>query len=171
MKIEDIKEDLILIAVLVVLLIVVPDLKLNSAIKDVKNYLGAVNKLESYDSSMSNLVDETSKVRKELNSTRTNKDVDIQDIVSIYNGITALKGVDKNIDASLIRVTSSVPKEIGTYDPENTANVSNADGIKLTLNVEDIDSFLAEFEKLQIPTMSLNVIYPEKKVVIVVNTQ
>lgn len=171
MKLDGHVEDIILAVILVVLLLFVPDLKLHSAVKGIGNYLDAVDKLESYDVTMNELIDETSKIRKSINDTRTNKDVDIQDIVSIYNNITSIKGIDKNVDASLIRLTSSVPKEIGTYDPENTSNVSNADGIKIILTVDDISSFLAEFEKLQIPAMSLNVVYPEKKIIIVVNTQ
>lgn len=171
MKLDSYTEDIILAILLVVLLLFIPDLRLHSAIKGVSNYLSAVSKLESYDVTMNELIDETSKIRENINDTRTNKDVDIQDIVSIYKNVTAIKGINDNIDASLVRLTSSVPKEISTYDPDNTSNVSNADGIKMILTVDDIEDFLAEYEKLQIPTMSLNVVYPEKKVIIVINTQ
>ncbi len=145
-------------------------LKVKSGLSNFKEYVSAVKKVESYNSEMENLVDETSKVKKKLSEIRGADAVDLEDVNALFNAVTSIEGVE-NSAAKLLRITGKELKILDDYSKDNPEKNNKADGVQIMIQVKDINAFIKKLGGLKTPYTSLNVIYPENKIVVTYNTK
>lgn len=145
-------------------------LKINTATQSFKEYLGATKKVEQLNKENENLVNETSKTKKKLGEVRGADAVDLEDVNALYNAVTSIEGVESG-SGKLLRISGEEVKILDDYSKEDLEKNNKADGVQIMIQVTDINVVLGKLGELKTPYTGLNVIYPEKKIVVTYNTR
>ena len=161
---------LVIIGGMVFAILFVDVLKVKTAWSNFKDYVGSVKKVESFNDEMENLVNETSKAKKKLSEIRGADAVDLEDVNALYNAVTSIDGVE-NHAGKLLRISGQEIKILDDYSKDNLEKNNKADGVQILVQVKDIQGFLKKLGELKTPYTSLNVIYPENKIVVTYNTK
>ena len=127
-------------------------------INNIKENIDATNKSEEIEKSIS-------ETKEELVELRGADAVDMTDGAAIYDSVTSLPGVLEK-GATLLQIKGGNVSEKGAYDGKNKALAKRADGIQIDVKVRDINAFLERFNALKIPTMSINVLYTDNRVIL-----
>lgn len=161
---------LVIIGGMLVAVLFVDALKVKSGWTNFREYVSSVKKVESFNGEMENLVNETSKAKKKLSEIRGAEAVDLEDVNALYNAVTSIEGVE-NHAGKLLRISGQEIKILEDYSKDNLDKNNKADGVQIIVQVKEIKDFLAKLGELKTPYTSLNVIYPENKVVVTYNTK
>lgn len=161
---------LAIIGGILVAVLFVDALNVKTGLANFKEYVSSVNKVESFNEEMENLVNETSKAKKKLSEIRGAEAVDLEDVNALYNAVTSIEGVE-NHGGKLLRISGQEVKILDDYSKDNLNKNNKADGVQIIVQVKEIKGFLAKLGELKTPYTSLNVIYPENKVVVTYNTK
>lgn len=161
---------LVIIGGMIFAVLFVDVLKVKSGWANFRNYVSSVKKVESFNSEMENLVNETSKAKKKLSEIRGADAVDLEDVNALYNAVVKLEGVE-NHAGKLLRISGQEIKILDDYSKDNLEKNNKADGVQIIVQVKEIQPFLTKLGELKTPYTSLNVIYPENKIVVTYNTK
>lgn len=147
--------------------LLVPVFRPTTAFQNTKAYIQLRKEVKELNGSISNIDNEIASERKKINELR-GEGVDAENPKDIYNVVTAIEGV-KSIEAQIISINGNNIRAVSEFNPE-ASNVQ-ADGIQIALKVDDLNNFLTKLNELNIPYETINVIYPENKVVVRFNTK
>lgn len=159
----------IVICILVGSVFIAP-MKASTSMANLKDYAQSIRKIKNVNEEIDGMKDKISTSRKELQELRGSSAVDLEDADAIYKAVTSINGVLEK-SALLLRIDDGTTSVRAEYDENNKEVTSRADGIQITVKVKDIFLYIRDFEKLKLPVESLNVVYPENKVIMTLNTK
>lgn len=166
----------ILVIAGMVVFLFIPGFSFSHAITNTREYLITRSDVSKLNSSIDASEDNISALRKKIKDNRSADSVDMEDPTAIYNFVTNLPGVS-NVNAQILGINGDKYVSMGEFKPnvsmgEDKPDVSkNIDGIQIMVTVDDINKFTEDLEKQNIPFETLNVIYPEKKIIMRYNTK
>lgn len=157
----------ILVIAGMVVFLFIPGFSFSHAITNTREYLTTRTDVAKLNNSIDSSEDQISALRKQIQHNRGTDAIDMENPTAIYNFVTNIPGVS-NVNAQVLGINGDKYVSMGEFKPNV---LSNIDGIQIMVTVEDIDKFTEALEKQNIPFETLNVIYPEKKVIMRYNTK
>lgn len=157
----------ILVIAGMVVFLFIPGFSFSHAITNTREYLSTRSDVSKLNSSIDASEDNISALRKKIKDNRSAGSVDMEDPTAIYNFVTNLPGVS-NVNAQILGINGDKYVSMGEFKPDVSKNI---DGIQIMVTVDDINKFTEDLEKQNIPFETLNVIYPEKKIIMRYNTK
>lgn len=160
----------IIVVSLIVAMLFIGPVKMSTAIDAYKDYTSTIKKINTVNDNIDGAKDKVSASRKKLQEIRGTSAVNLEDANALYDAITSLDGVEEK-SALLLRIADGTTSVRAEYDENNKELVSRADGIQITVKVKDIYLYMRKFNSLKIPVESLNIVYPENRIIIILNTK
>lgn len=162
--------NLIIVVCILVGSIFIAPMKASTAMTNLKDYTKSIQEIKQVSKDIDGMKDKVSASRKQLQELRGNSAVDLEDADAIYKAVTSIDGVIEK-SALLLRIDDGTTSVRAEYDENNKEVTSRADGIQITVKVKDVFLYIHNFEALKLPVESLNVVYPENKVIMTLNTK
>ena len=158
----------IIAIVLVVGAMFIPAFKITTAIANTKDYISVRKDVKYLNGKVNGLQDQIVENRKAIKEARAKNLVDLEDANALYETVSKLSGVSK-VDAMVVKLDGNTVTKVKDFNPKE--NNSKIQGLRLVVTTKDLNKFLKDLNSLQTPYTTLNIIYPENKVVIIYNTQ
>lgn len=155
---------------LILVMAILGPFKLSTAFSEYKDYTSTMKKINSVNDDMDKAKDKISASRKKLQEIRGASAVDLEDANALYEAVTSLDGVEEK-SALLLRIADGTTSVRADYDENNKDIAKRADGIQITVKVKDISLYMRKFNSLKIPVESLNIVYPENRIIVILNTK
>lgn len=157
----------ILVIAGMVVFLFIPGFSFSHAITNTKDYLSTRSQVSKLNKSIDSSESSISSLRKRIQENRGADAIDMEDPTAIYNFVTNIPGVS-NVNAQILGINGDKYVSMGEFKPDSSSNI---DGIQIMVTVDDIDKFIGTLEQENMPFETLNVIYPEKKIIMRYNTK
>lgn len=159
-----------LVVAIVAAIIFVGPIKSSTAIDIYKDYFSSMKQINKVNDEIDGMKDQVSEARKKLQEVRGSSAVNLENADDIYKAVTSIEGVEEK-SALLLRITDGTASVRAEYNENDKDTTARADGIQITVKVKDIFLYMPKFQELKLPVESLNVVYPENKIIMTLNTK
>ena len=158
----------IVVILIMGIIMIIPAFSIKQAIVNTREYRDVRNTIEKSNTEINKYQTGIDEGRKAIKDYRGANAVDLENANALYDAVKALPTVS-NVEANIISINGNNIKVMGDFNPKD-AN-AKLPGIQLVVSVKDMNKFMQGLKELKTPYTTLNVIYPENKVVIRYNTQ
>lgn len=155
-----------IILVLGLSLFLIPSFKIKSAVVNLASYNNIRKDIKELNSSLGSIDGRIESNKKAINEAQGDA-VNSENVDALFKAVNDL-GVT-SIEASILSINGSIIKTVSDYTEGQ--DYTGVDGIQIIVGVEDVDAYMEKLSGLKLTYESLNVVYPEKKIVIRFNTK
>lgn len=158
----------IVVIVLMLVAMIIPAFRPDTGIKNLKEFKHLRGQVETLNNKASDAQNQISIDRKAINEKKGDSNINLDNAKELSDKVSTLPGVDK-ATSEVIKFDGENITVVGPLSKDNTQGV--IPGVQITVTVKDINKFLAALKELDTPYLSVNIVYPENKVVVRYNTQ
>ena len=156
----------IVVIILLIIVLLIHGIGVKNAFINFRSYNKVRKDVKQLNNSLTSIDDRIETSRKKITEAQGDK-VNSDDVTSIYNAVKEI-GVT-SIEAQILSISGEVIKT--TSDYTEGQDYTGADGIQIIVTVDNVDDYMNKLNELKLVYLSLNVVYPDKKVVMRFNTK